>query len=145
MQNLLTFEHVKHVAYSQLGANNGEILGISLPLQHVILVDSAQSIIDNGGLEHFFYNDFPSKPSYASFIAAYQAIGANFAAKRLDESVRLFLIENPELHIEFRQTYIDSLEGQNPQDNQLARLSDLMCGDASIWRLLTTYAENISL
>ncbi len=43
-------------------------------------VEQAQGIIDNGGFQYFFENDWPENPSYSVFIDSFRRIGAGEAA-----------------------------------------------------------------
>nr|WP_314902096.1 DUF4375 domain-containing protein [uncultured Deefgea sp.] len=133
-----TYDQITNAAYTMLEAAGGDVSLLPLQFQNLVLIHSGQALIDNGGLEYFFYNDFPFKPPYGKFVEAYKAIGATDAARILVESAAFFQIENPELHIEIRQKYIDSLNAQD----EFSRLSDIICGDDSIWALLEKYAAN---
>ncbi|GAB1263586.1 DMP19 family protein [Aurantivibrio infirmus] len=41
----------------------------------IVMVVSAQGIIDNGGFEYFFENTFEGNPSLQDFVVAYREIG----------------------------------------------------------------------
>ncbi len=102
-------------------------------------VVTAQGLIDNGGLEHFFAWTFPGSPSYAFFVEVYQKIGAFEAAKVIETSLAYFGVEHPEMDLQLRLRFIEAL----PEDylHQFSRLSTKICGDESICIYLEGYAE----
>jgi hypothetical protein len=138
-------EQVRNTAYAMLEVADGDVTQLPTPLKNLVLIDSAQALIDNGGLEYFFYYDFPSKPAYQIFVDAYQAIGANSAAQIIAKASMAFGIEQPEFNIKQRRKHIDLLASQTASADEFLKLSDLICGDDSIWALLEQYADAITL
>src|SRR5579863_7069036 len=84
--------------YNELERLGGDPSKLDLPQQTVAILYSVQAIIDNGGFQYLFENDFPSDPPYSNFAEAYRRIGANAAAERLEKAVAVFPFESPHLH-----------------------------------------------
>jgi len=128
-------DHASDVAFEHLEAINGDIKKLPEALQTVVLIYSAQGIIDNGGFQYFFENDFPGKPPYILFASAYRRIGAHEASNNLEKAIKLFPFKNPHLYCAQRNSYLDSLQ----EPNEIISLGDQLCGDSSIWEQLEQY------
>jgi len=128
-------DHASDVAFEHLEVVNGDINKLPEALQTVALIYSAQGIIDNGGFQYFFENDFPGNPPYTLFASAYRRIGAYEASNNLEKAIKLFPFDNPHLYCDKRNSYLDSL--QDP--NEIISLGDQLCGDSSIWEKLKQY------
>lgn len=135
MNDLL--DRASNIAFSHLDAAGGDFNKLSMADQTVILIYTAQGVIDNGGFQYFFESDFPGNPPYSIFSAAYSRIGANVAASNIERAVRLFPIENPHLFSEKRNRFLDTLE----ESSELITLGDELCGDASIWENLEKFVR----
>ena len=109
----------------------------------VALVQTAQGIIDNGGLQYFFEAEYPGKPPYPLFIDAYRNIGAAAAASTLAEAVSLFPFAEPHQYAAKRNKFMDSFRDEDgePVNSPFERLSKLLCGNKSVLRLLEAYVE----
>ncbi|WP_456953371.1 DMP19 family protein [Lysobacter sp. HA35] len=86
----IELESLSERAFEALEAVGGDINRPSEPARTVVIVYSAQGIIDNGGLPYFFYSDFPGSPRYSVFSAAYLRIGAADAAEAIALAAKLF-------------------------------------------------------
>jgi hypothetical protein len=126
-------------AIARLQAAGGDVAALALELQTLLLVESAQSIIDNGGLEFFYEADFPNNPPYSDFVAAYRRIGADGAADCIEASALLFPFDQPQHFEPLRQLWLERFR-QEPQ-HVFARLSAQVCGDASVWAKLRLYVR----
>ena len=124
-------------AYAQLESAGGDPLQLPDPARTVVLVSTAQALIENGGFEYFFENDFPGTPDYAVFVAAYRRIGASEAASHLEAAVTLFGFDAPHLHREQRLAFLEELDA----DDEFIRRGDAVCIDKRIWEALHRYAE----
>ncbi len=122
--------------YSQLERLGGDPLKLDLPQQTVAILYSVQAIIDNGGFQYLFENDFPHDPAYAKFVEAYRRIGANAAAERLEKAVAMFPFENPHLHQDQRLSFMETLD----EDSEFFELGNEVCGDEKVWTDLEAYA-----
>ncbi|HEX2544035.1 MAG TPA: DUF4375 domain-containing protein [Ramlibacter sp.] len=122
-------------AIACLAAAGGDIASLPVPLQTLLLIESAQGIVDNGGLAFFYEADFPNNPPYSDFVAAYRRIGAEAAASCIEQSAALFPFEEPHLFEELRQIWLERIGGE------LALLDAAMAGDASVWSKLADYVE----
>jgi hypothetical protein len=126
-------------AIERLHAAGGDLAALPEELRTLLMVESAQSIIDNGGLEFFYDTDFPNNPSYAEFVAAYRRIGADAAADSIEASALLFPFDEPHYFAPLRQLWLERFK-QDPQ-HAFARLDAQVCGDASVWTRLAAYVR----
>lgn len=126
-------------AIACLADAGGDVSLLPIELQTLLLVDSAQEMIDNGGLAFFYEADFPNNPPYAVFVEAYRRIGAESAAACLEASALMFPFEAPELFEELRQIWLEQWSLQPA--GEFARLSARISGDASVWTLLADYVR----
>jgi hypothetical protein len=79
------------------------------PLLTAWAVEQAQGIIDNGGFQYFFENDWPENPEYAVFVQAFRRIGAVEAADCIQDAVSMFPPSAPHLDCDMRRDYMDLL------------------------------------
>jgi hypothetical protein len=124
-------------AVSRLHAAGGEVDVLPLPLQTLLMVESAQAIIDGGGLEFFYDADFPNNPPYSAFVDAYRRIGADAAAACIEASAALFPFDEPHLFEPLRQLWLEKFRLDDHAE--FAALSERICGDASVWVKLGEY------
>jgi hypothetical protein len=61
-------------------AQNWNPLDLPEPLATTWAVVTSQGVIDNGGLQYFFENDWPASVTYSVFSDAYRTIGGIEAA-----------------------------------------------------------------
>lgn len=109
------------------------------PVLTLAVVDTAQGIIDNGGLEYFYEGDFPKNPPYTLFVAAFRRIGAESVASCIEVTSRMFPFAQPQLHVEKRQQWLDRVK--RDEAHEFVRLSRRACGDESVFRKLAEYVE----
>jgi len=124
-------------AVSRLHAVAGDLERLPLPLQTLLIVESAQSIIDNGGLAFFYEADFPNNPPYSDFADAYRRIGAGMAATCIEQSADMFPFAEPQFFAPLRQVWLERL-GADPA---FRRLDGRICGDTTVWSDLVEYVE----
>lgn len=118
---------------------HGDVSRLTLPVQTVAVVDTAQGIIDNGGLAYFYESDFPGTPPYSFFVEAYRRIGAEVAASCLDASVRMFPFSEPHLHARKRLQWLENV--RDDEKHEFVKLSRRMCGDETVFLKLAEYVE----
>lgn len=126
-------------AIARLAAAGGDVGALPVPLQTLLLVESAQGIIDSGGLEFFYEADFPNQPPYSEFVAAYRRIGAEGAAHCIEATTLMFPSEEPHLFEELRLLWLEGMRLQ--PGHEFSRLSDDIMGDGSVWDRLAEYVE----
>lgn len=129
-------------ALTRLTEAGGDLDALPLPLQTLLIVESAQGIIDSGGLEFFYEADFPGNPPYSAFVEAYRLIGAEPAARCIEATAAMFPFEEPHLFQELRELWLDKLRWL--PGSEFARMSAQVAGDASVWRKLADYVERNS-
>lgn len=115
----------------------GDARALPEPMRTVVLVQAAQAIIDNGGLEYFFESDFPLNPSYSTFVDAFRRIGADTVARCIEVSVAMFPFPHPHLHEAQRRGWLVSI--QDNEKHEFARFSHTACGDAAVWQKLSDF------
>lgn len=136
-QSLL--ERVFAYANARVQGVDGQVSQLPEPVQTVVVIDSAQGIIDNGGLEYFYESDFPGCPPYSFFVETFRRIGAESVASCIEMSSCMFPFADPHLHAAKRQNWLDSVK--HDEAHPFVRLSRRACGDESVFRKLATYVE----
>lgn len=126
-------------AVACLAAAGGDVSALPVPLQTLLIVESAQTIIDAGGLEFFFDADFPNNPPYADFVDAYRRIGADAAADCIEAAALLFPFADPQYFEPLRQLWLEKLQAE--PDGEFTRLSLRVSGDARVWEQLADYVR----
>jgi hypothetical protein len=121
-------------AFAELKRVGGDPARLPVPLQTVVLIYSAQGVIDNGGFEYFFGMDFDLTPPYSLISNAYRRIDE--AADCIDRAVELFPFENPHLFKGKRNEFMES----QTKSSEIVDLGDRLCGDETIWSKLEAYA-----
>ena len=120
-------------AVSCLAAAGGGVEALPLPLQTLLLVEMAQTLIDSGGLEYFYEADFPNNPAYDVFVLAYRRIGAESAADCIEASALMFPFAEPHFFEELRQVWLEKMR----IDPHFAALGERISGDAWVWQNLS--------
>lgn len=129
---------IKH-AYTFLPAIGGNAACLPEPMRTVVIVDTAQGIIDNGGLEYFFESDFPHNPPYSLFVEAFRRIGADAVSTCIELSADMFPFPHPHLHEAQRQQWIDSIK--NNEAHAFVLLSRKACGDEVVYKKLAEFVD----
>ena len=113
-------------------------------LRNIAMVHAGQGIIDNGGLQYFFEQDFPGNPPYALFVEAYRAIGAVNVAVALERAVALFPFEDPHKHRKKRDHFLDSFNDDegNERKSPFEPFTRQICGNKDVWPLLKQYVKS---
>lgn len=137
-QSLL--ERASAYAAARLHEVGGDVSRLPEPIQTVAVVETAQGLIDNGGLEYFFESDFPGCPPYSFFVETFRRIGAESVASCIDESSRMFPFADPHLHEAERRKWLDSVK--RDEAHPFFQLSRRVCGDEAVFRKLAEYVES---
>lgn len=132
-----SLEHPYDVAIARLQAANGDLEALPEPLQTLLIVESAHTLIEAGGLAFFYEADFPNHPPYETFAAAYRRIGAHAAAHCIEETATLFPFADPELFEPLRQVWLEKLLAERHE--RFLRLSDDIASDEAVWDKLALY------
>ncbi|HQY87109.1 MAG TPA: DUF4375 domain-containing protein [Tepidisphaeraceae bacterium] len=121
----------------------GDLNQLPEPLRVVFLIQGAQGMIDNGGLQYFFEAEFIGLPPYSAFVEAYQSIGAIEEARAIAKAVRLFPFADPHRfltrRLEFLEQFLDG--GAHRPDSPFEPFTEKLCGNQKIWRLLDEFIE----
>lgn len=118
---------------------SGDVSQLPLAVQTVAVVQAAQGIIDNGGLEYFYENDFLDNPPYSFFVEIFRRIGAEAAAQRIEASSQMFPFPEPHMHAEKRVAWIETVH--ETEAHEFVQLSRQACGDESVFAKLAEYVE----
>jgi hypothetical protein len=136
-QSLL--ERASAYAIAKVQEAQGDVSQLPQPVQTVVVIDTVQGIIDNGGLESFYESDFPGNPPYSFFVETFRRIGAESVASCIEESSRMFPFPDPHLHEVKRQQWLDSVK--RDEAHPFVCLSRQACGDVSVFCKLAEYVE----
>ncbi|TWU05339.1 DMP19 family protein [Allorhodopirellula heiligendammensis] len=134
-------------ARQKLKAVGNDVGQLLEPYRTLILVESAQGVIDNGGLIYFFEMDWPGCPPYRIFSDAYRRIGLDEAAEDIDNAAKSFGFEFPERFRERRQEFMDKQFGTEDDDGEEidglweVQWTDRICGNDSVWQSLSLWAS----
>jgi len=123
-----------HREFKKLGS---KVERLPIEFQTFLIVESAQGIIDNGGLQYFFESDWDGKPPYSYHCDAYERIGAVEAAAHLVAAANMFPFADPHLQRERRLSAMEEL--WESEDGQFAEFDFRLCGNEIIWRKLYEY------
>jgi hypothetical protein len=119
-------------AFEQLERSNNDLIALSEPLLTLIVVESAQGVIDNGGLTYFFEENFPGTPPYTTFSEAFRRIGAHAAADCLEQAIALLPAASL-FDANARKNYMK----ERPE--LFERFDEELCGNQNIRKCLEEY------
>src|SRR3954453_11482867 len=77
------------------------------PARVLVLIMSAQGILDNGGLVYFFENDWPGNSPSSLFEDAYRTIGADTVADAIAATAPAFELPEPHRDCPARRAWLD--------------------------------------
>jgi hypothetical protein len=121
---------------------NGNMDSIPTTAANLLIIVSAQGVIDNGGYKYFFESDWPMQPPYSRFIEAYSAIGCEKQAADFARVVSSFPFDEPHLNAEKRNEFMDA--NYDEDEGIVKGWGDMLCGDEEVWSKLETYfLENV--
>ena len=126
-------------ALARMKEADESILSLPLPLQTIIVVEAAQSIIDNGGLEYFYESNFVGTPDYGVFVSAYRRIGAEAAATCIAATAAMFPFDDPHLHETKRSRWLGHVRGN--ERHPFGQLSQKAASDETVFPKLEQYIE----
>jgi hypothetical protein len=126
-------------AEDMLAAVDADMSLMPEPVRNFLLVHGAQGVIDNGGYRFFFEADWPNKPPYDVFVSAYEAIGCFEQAEDLRRVVATFQFQDPHLHKEQRQAFIEARYDKSRFC--VPEWGNALCGDKDVWEKLARYYE----
>lgn len=126
-------ERMSDAAFAALDQAGGDPANLSEPYRTIVLIYSAQGVLDNGGFQYFFESDFPGIPSYSVFVDAYRRIDAHEAAAALESALAIFPPASQHLGVERRRILADKADFFSTLDSKI-------CGDEKIWSLLAEFA-----
>jgi len=124
-------------AFKRLEEAGGDLQKLPEPFRTVVIIYSAQGVIDNGGFRCFFEGDWPGQPPYSSISDAHRRIGADVAAECIARAAALLPFADPHLGEDRRHTFLESL----PENSELFTLGDSVCGDKTVWGKLDEYVQ----
>ncbi|MBJ7575468.1 DUF4375 domain-containing protein [Luteimonas sp. MC1828] len=137
MQDQSQSKDVVAPAYERLALIGGDPLDLDEPFRTVVLADTALGLIGNGGFEYFFESDFPGRPDYSDFAAAFENLGLAYLADGLRELVALFPFQAPHQERERRLIFLAS--PSSDFGSAASRLNERVWQDSSIDERLQAY------
>ncbi|TNF54668.1 MAG: DUF4375 domain-containing protein [Burkholderiales bacterium] len=126
-------------AVLRLDMVGGHLDRLEQPLRTLLVVESAQGIIESGGLAYFYEADFPNNPPYETFVEAYRLIGASEAASCIEASAALFPFAEPHLFAPLRELWLEKMAAD--PGHVFHSLSARIGNDDSVWQRLTEYVH----
>lgn len=132
-------DRASEFANAKLREAGGKIAALPVAVQTFVVVESAQGIIDNGGLEYFYESDFVDSPPYSFFVDAYRRIGAEAVASCIEATSRMFPFSEPHLHEAKRKRWLDGV--REDEQHEFVRRSRQACGDVAVFAKLADYVE----
>ena len=132
-------EKAADIAFRRLETVGRQTNHLPVEVRTLILIYTAQGIIDNGGLQYFFESNFEDAQPYEAFSDAYRVIGATTAADCLDKAIGLFPFAQPHLDAERRNAVLETLRRDG--DSEFAKLDLQLCGDKHVWECLSQYVD----
>jgi hypothetical protein len=122
-----------------IGEDLINISALPIELRVIIIVVSAQGVLDNGGYQFFFESDWPGRPDYERFAQAYDAIGCHQAASNLRRVVRTFPFPDPHLDKEARNAFIAA--NLDKETGSVHGWENDLCGEPTVWPNLAAYCR----
>ena len=125
--------------YRELELLESDISKLPEVTKPIALLYMFQGMVDNGGFRYPLGFDFPGT-SCTDFVDAYRSIGAQEAAAALEQAVAMFPFpasgSDATARNQFFASFKDIDEFEHSEFNQL---SDRVCGDETIWKLMDEY------
>jgi hypothetical protein len=144
MSSPMTLEWLLGAPYDHavacLAEAGGDLEALPVEVQTLLVVESAQTMVETGGLAYFYETDFPNNPPYSLYVDAYRRIGAVAAADCLEASLLMFPFAEPHLFEPLRQLWLEKLT--QDADGPFARLGAQLAADASVWEKLQDYVRS---
>lgn len=121
-------------AFAALDAAGGTLEALGEVDRTLVIVTSAQGVIDNGGLRCFFENDWAGMPPYELFAAAYRRAGLGSVADAILSAAGLYPFPEPHRHERQRRAFHAEAEalGRAPFE----AFDRVACGNAEVWPAL---------
>ncbi len=128
-------------AFERLENCGSDPLRLQEPWKTIVMIYSAQGIIDNGGFTYFFENDWPNHTPYEEFALAYERIGKQDAAIAIRNAVAAMGIENAEHRIDERRAYIER-NGNDHAPSVAGWNDDAILGDETVMTSLADWIRS---
>ena len=132
-------ERASEISTTEYNMAGGDVFKLPEAFQTVVVIETVQGIIDNGGLEYFFESDFPNNPPYSFFVDVFRRVGAEGVAHCIEDASRMFPFPDAHLHECKRQRWLESVKHDDA--HEFVRLSRRACGDESVFLKLADYVE----
>ena len=127
---------IKH-ALARMADVGNDLSMLPIEFQTIIRLETMQGIIDNGGLQYFYENDFPGNPPYEVFVDDLIRIDAHDHAEFLKSSIECFDIPDPHLDQQQRNARLAEIWGEKNQT--FIEAENKLCGNKEIWIKLNEY------
>ena len=126
------------VAFERFDEAGDDLSQLEEPFRTIVIITSAQGVIDNGGLRAFFECDWPGTPPYSWFIEAYDRIGCQHEASAIRRAANSFGLDAPERHVEERIAFIEARYDE--ESLSVAGWEEGICANPDVWSGLLGWA-----
>ena len=124
-------------AQQMLTSVGDDMSRLSESVRIFLLVNGAQGVIDNGGYNYFFEEDWPGNPPYEDFADAYEAIGCIRQAADLRRVAASFPFSEPHLHKDERRAFIEARYDKSTYC--VPEWGNTLCGDKEVFEKLAMH------
>ncbi len=127
-------DRISDQVFARLRALNGDITCLGEIERVLVVIYSAQGVIDNGGLRAFFGANWPGEPPYALHADAYRLIGATDTAEAIERGAASFALPRPEVDSAGRSLALHGTVGEEIDALELTPSDE-------VWQRLARYVE----
>ena len=128
---------------SRLAEEVSDAANTNEPYSTVLIVLSAQGIIDNGGLCAFLEADWPHSPPYDLFTVRCRKIGATASAQAITSAIDWLGLEEPHLEQAKRDALLDDFRDDETGTHLLHKLGASIYDD-DVWQKLVDFIKDNS-
>ena len=125
-------------AFKRLDEAGNDLSKLEDPSKTIVIITSAQGVIDNGGLRAFFECDWPGTPPYSWIIEAYERIGCQHEASALRHATNSFGLDFPERHVEERNAFMEARYDE--ESHSVSGWEEGICDNPEVWSGLLHWA-----
>ena len=138
MDDETLLDQLSREAFERVDQLGNDPMLLDEPWKTIVLIHSAQGVIDNGGFAYFFENDWPHFTPYEEFARAYDRIGKSESGTALRDAVSAMGLESPEHSLEARRHYIAT--NQIDARGRIKGWDEAaVVGDSTVWAALAAW------
>jgi len=126
-------------AFAALAAGGGSIECLGELDRAIVVVTTAQGLIDNGGLRAFLDADFPGSPPYSLFVDEYRRVGVEEVAAAIAAATARYPFADPHRAGAERRAHHARVEADGGR--LFDDLDAVACGCAEVWSALARFVR----